>query len=171
MTLLYVPKEPPLLHLPPELEPSSGASLLKVHQNPWEGHKWHCCLSCCHHEALILLGLLGEMQSIPSSPCPAEHQERQRSRDTATAPAVRQYLPAKSSTSRVDLLPTRELCKGSHREQSFLGTRGADTPQGTRSPWVSRLCPAVSVRQGNHAGCGSCGNKEEAGAAQPPARS
>lgn len=40
-------------------------------------------------------------------------------------------------------------------------------PQGTCSSCVSRLCPAISAKQGNHAGRGGCGNKEEAGAAQP----
>lgn len=137
----------------------SWNQLLKVHQLLGEPQV------CYHHEALILLGLLRQMQSIPSSPYPAQHQEKQESRDTASAPAVR-ALPACLRAPQ-----PQQTCSSLGR-CAITGNRAFWVPEGLSRnviPTGFQLCPAVSAKQGNPAGCGSCGNKEEAGAAQPSA--
>lgn len=112
MTLPEVPKEPLLLHLPRELNQLWRAL----------GVTEVTLLPCCHHAGLVLLGLLGQRQSIPSSVCPAEHQERQEGSTQGQPQQGGTVCLLESSTSTADLLLSGEMCR--HREQGSWAPEG-----------------------------------------------
>lgn len=166
---LHGQQEPLPLHLPHVLEPSSGASLLMMHRYLWEDQKQHCCLSCSDllpppmkHMSSCLVQADAKQSRLT---CLSECKKRQGSGSTATPPAARHYLSAKSSASTVDLLLTGEFHSGSDRKESFPGTREAAAHPDNTLPKGFRAFPcyfctnrATALSAGAATGCPGSGS-------------